>query len=319
MSRLNKGQTTPLDLLLVTIVFFIGFGIFMILNLSAVEQMIVSRSTIQLNMEVDDRGSEIVALMNAKHGDRTYMEIAGNTEPANYRDYVQADADALEAETSKISSLRLSLPGSDSPSETRVSCFSHDTDSPPKGMLWPGGANPGKEGRRITSLPGLRDIDYRGCVCHNGVDVGGKFDIIAAAPGKIMFLSTNVQGYGRTIIIQHSGDYSGYFTFYGHLESFASGIKQGAEVKANTLLGISGHSGLSYGDHLHFELHKGTPDNRVKLNPCLYISNPPEGCFVKDRCDKFEDHGVVENIYKFQIPLPGVREEGLRKTISLVL
>lgn len=90
---------------------------------------------------------------------------------------------------------------------------------------------------------------------HNGTDL--KADegtpVIATADGKVLkceFLEQG-KGYGRMILIQHNQQYS---TLYAQLSEFK--VKQGDEIKQGSIIGLVGHSGISTGPHLHYEVFK---------------------------------------------------------------
>lgn len=86
---------------------------------------------------------------------------------------------------------------------------------------------------------------------HKGVDYAAPrgTPVKATGDGKII-LAGRKGGYGNTIIIQHGQRYR---TLYGHLNGFASGIRNGGQIKQGQLIGYVGTTGLSTGPHLHYE------------------------------------------------------------------
>ena len=99
-------------------------------------------------------------------------------------------------------------------------------------------------------------------IYHAGVDLRAHFiPLYASKEGKVTFAGT-MNGYGKIIIIQHSG---GYETRYAHLDKI--GVRKGQYVKTGELIGKTGQSGRVTGPHLHFELRK----NGKALNPMRYM------------------------------------------------
>lgn len=99
-------------------------------------------------------------------------------------------------------------------------------------------------------------------IYHAGVDLRAHFiPLYASKGGKVTFAGT-MNGYGKIIIIQHSG---GYETRYAHLDKI--GVRKGQYVKTGELIGKTGQSGRVTGPHLHFELRKGGK----ALNPMKYM------------------------------------------------
>ena len=96
---------------------------------------------------------------------------------------------------------------------------------------------------------------------HKGVDYAAKrgTPIRASGDGKVKFVGRK-GGFGRAIFIQHGGRYT---TVYGHLNSFARGIRSGKRVKQGQTIGYVGSSGLATGPHLHYEFRV----NGVHRNP----------------------------------------------------
>lgn len=72
----------------------------------------------------------------------------------------------------------------------------------------------------------------------------------ASQSGKVLFAGRK-GGYGNLIVIQHDATYS---TVYGHLKSFAQGIKKGSMVQRGQVIAQSGNTGMSTGPHLHYEV-----------------------------------------------------------------
>jgi len=96
---------------------------------------------------------------------------------------------------------------------------------------------------------------------HRGVDYAATrgTPVKAAGDGRIKFRGTK-GGLGRAIIIQHGGRYT---TVYGHLNSYARGVRQGKQVEQGQIIGFVGSSGLATGPHLHYEFRV----NGVHRNP----------------------------------------------------
>jgi murein DD-endopeptidase MepM/ murein hydrolase activator NlpD len=96
---------------------------------------------------------------------------------------------------------------------------------------------------------------------HKGVDYAAKrgTPIRASGDGKVSFAGRK-GGFGRAIFIQHGGRYT---TVYGHLNSYARGIRSGKRVKQGQTIGYVGSSGLATGPHLHYEFRV----NGVHRNP----------------------------------------------------
>jgi len=127
---------------------------------------------------------------------------------------------------------------------------------------------------RITSPFGMRLHPIsKTRAMHWGVDIGGHVDnsIIAAASGRVRFVSRGNTGYGYYVIITHS---NGWETLYAHLASISVAV--GNQVKQGQRIGGKGTTGNSTGIHLHFEIHTGKWNNQWSkaVNPLSYVSNP---------------------------------------------
>lgn len=117
-------------------------------------------------------------------------------------------------------------------------------------------------GARLSSSFGRRRhpiLGYR--KMHTGVDFAAPrgTPILAAGSGTVE-RANRYGGYGNYIRIRHS---DGYKTAYAHLKNFARGVKAGATVKQDQVIGYVGTTGRSTGPHLHYEVHL----NGKKINP----------------------------------------------------
>ncbi|WP_336864353.1 murein hydrolase activator EnvC family protein [Peribacillus frigoritolerans] len=109
---------------------------------------------------------------------------------------------------------------------------------------------------------------------HAGIDIAasGTVPIVAAADG-VVSRSYFSSSYGNVIFVTHSIGGQQWTTVYAHMNSRLA--SEGAVVAKGQQIGIMGNTGRSYGQHLHFELHKGawnySKSNAV--NPLNYIPN----------------------------------------------
>ena len=122
----------------------------------------------------------------------------------------------------------------------------------PSNFIWPSkGVLTSKFGKRWGRM-------------HEGIDIGCPegTPIFAANNGKVIF-SGQKGGYGKVIIIQHSGN---WFTVYAHASKNLVG--EGQTVKKGQKISLSGNTGRSTGPHLHFEIRKGAkPVDPLKYLP----------------------------------------------------
>ncbi len=89
---------------------------------------------------------------------------------------------------------------------------------------------------------------------HSGIDIfaprGTK--VIATADGVVKTAAYNNNGYGNLIILEHEKELSSY---YAHLEKIL--VAPGQRVKKGDLIGTVDSTGMSTGNHLHFEVRRG--------------------------------------------------------------
>ncbi|MFJ8246245.1 murein hydrolase activator EnvC family protein [Peribacillus asahii] len=108
---------------------------------------------------------------------------------------------------------------------------------------------------------------------HAGIDIAASGTVsVAAAADGVVSRSYYSDSYGNVIFISHSIGGQLYTTVYAHLNSRQASA--GQVVSKGQQIGIMGNTGHSYGQHLHFEVHKG-PWNVSKsnaVNPLNYVS-----------------------------------------------
>jgi murein DD-endopeptidase MepM/ murein hydrolase activator NlpD len=106
---------------------------------------------------------------------------------------------------------------------------------------------------------------------HQGVDYAAPTGtpVSAVADGKVVTARWS-GGFGRLVTIEHDSTYT---TMYGHLSSFAPGIKEGVMVRQGDLIGKVGASGAATGPHLDFRLRK----NGVFVNPIPELARQQVG------------------------------------------
>ena len=115
----------------------------------------------------------------------------------------------------------------------------------------------------ITSPFGNRVSPTTGAsTYHQGVDLdtGTGWPVVATRAG------TAYTGYGSAagnyVTIDH---HDGFKSIYMHLSGFS--VSNGTNVSAGQQIGLTGSTGVSTGDHLHF----GISLNGVYVNPCIYV------------------------------------------------
>lgn len=120
----------------------------------------------------------------------------------------------------------------------------------------------------VSSGYGSRSGGY-----HHGIDIakrGPGVPIVSAADG-VVIRSYYSPSYGNAIFISHSINGQVFTTVYAHMSNRS--VSSGAVVKKGQRIGTMGNTGQSYGQHLHFELHKGPWNNSKSngVNPLSYL------------------------------------------------
>lgn len=115
---------------------------------------------------------------------------------------------------------------------------------------------------------------------HKGVDLGyssneEKNKVYANSEGVVYEIkdnrvnNTKASGnasWGNYVLVKHP---NGMFTRYAHLKTGIP-VKVGDKVNDNTIIGIIGNTGRSYGRHLHFEVATGY-SSTTRINPEAYL------------------------------------------------
>lgn len=128
---------------------------------------------------------------------------------------------------------------------------------------------PLKERYRISDRFGYRVHPISGRrAFHAGLDMAAEYaaTVHATASGTVSF-SGNVPGYGKTVVVTHR---FGFQTRYAHLTRIYR--HKGDAVEKGEVVGFVGSTGLSTGNHLHYEVIK---NNRM-INPINFMYGTDE-------------------------------------------
>ena len=87
-------------------------------------------------------------------------------------------------------------------------------------------------------------------------------DIVAAAPGKVIYSGRGIRGYGHLIILEHASD---FFTVYGYNKENL--VKTNDFVGQGDRIALCGESKQAQSSRLHFEIRKG----KAAVDPIFYL------------------------------------------------
>jgi murein DD-endopeptidase MepM/ murein hydrolase activator NlpD len=106
---------------------------------------------------------------------------------------------------------------------------------------------------------------------HLGVDYAAPHGsaVVAVADGVVVSAAWSGGG-GRMVRLRHA---RGLETYYLHLSSFAKGIRAGAHVKQNQVIGFVGATGTATGPHLDYRMRR----NGAFVNPLTAHRQQPPG------------------------------------------
>lgn len=133
---------------------------------------------------------------------------------------------------------------------------------------------------------------------HLGLDFGwndGVFcnqPIVAIEDGTVVGCADgygntypNQRIYGNYVNIDHGG---GWYSMYAHLEKGIY-VKNGQKIKKGEPLGRMGNSGYSNGQHLHFELRKGSNVKAKSIDPINYLYVEDRTIFVNPTSKEYNE------------------------------
>ena len=130
---------------------------------------------------------------------------------------------------------------------------------------------PTNSGYTITSYYGYRPAVFGEGNFHTGVDIAGTgygSPVYASNNGEICEIGYQAQGLGYYIMINHN---NGYYSVYGHMSRFYTGMTKGTVVERGQQIGYLGSSGWATGPHLHFEI-RTCPKYSCHINPWPYLT-----------------------------------------------
>lgn len=112
---------------------------------------------------------------------------------------------------------------------------------------------------------------HSGNTHHLGTDFGVKSGTAFYAPlgGQIVALQNlGNKGFGKNIRVKFD---NGTYGIFGHLSGWFDGLKIGSKFTGGSLLGYTGNTGDSSGDHLHFETRYSLYDPHSAFDPSSWF------------------------------------------------
>ncbi|WP_404329902.1 murein hydrolase activator EnvC family protein [Mesobacillus maritimus] len=253
------------------------------LKLADLEEMKAELETLKANL--DSQRKEKEALMENLRQDEKEMHaeiIADEEENAvlaaqaaaiqkaiNLEQARQAELERQRAEAAAAAAAAASASTSTSTSTSTQQSSGGDSNTVQAASL-----PPVSGGSFTWPASGIVSSGFRGSRAnHHGIDIakrGPNVPIVAAADG-VVIKSYYSPSYGNAIFISHSINGQVFTTVYAHLSSRSVG--NGAVVRKGDRIGTMGNTGQSYGQHLHFELHKGQWNGAKSnaVNPLSYL------------------------------------------------
>ncbi len=122
----------------------------------------------------------------------------------------------------------------------------------------------------ISSGFGERIAPCGGCSSfHEGLDFtpGGGTAIQVIADGVVSKVAEDAWGLGSHVVIDHIINGKLIQSVYGHMQRGSIRVTLGQQVKVTDIVGLVGSTGISTGDHLHFEIHV----NGVQVDPFTWL------------------------------------------------
>jgi lipoprotein NlpD len=101
----------------------------------------------------------------------------------------------------------------------------------------------------------------------NGIDIAGKAGdpVIVTASGKVSYVGTGIQAYGKLVVIRHKDDLSDFLSVYAHNRNIL--VKEGQAVTQGQKIAEMGDTGADR-VKLHFEVRRqGKPVDPLQYLP----------------------------------------------------
>ncbi|NPC94296.1 peptidoglycan DD-metalloendopeptidase family protein [Bacillus sp. WMMC1349] len=212
----------------------------------------------ELMTKLDKQQKKKTKVMNQVKRDKDHAhEELGSLE--NEAEVLKEQEKAIKAEENYQQQVQAKS-GSSS-SDIEDSSLSHPSVPSSEGFIRPASG-------RFTSGFGGRSLGN-----HYGIDIanrGSGVPIYAAAAGTV-YNARYSSSYGNVVFITHHMNGQTYQTVYAHMSSLK--VRSGQRVKQGQVIGTMGNTGRSYGQHLHFEIHKGLWNNSKSnaVDPADYI------------------------------------------------
>ncbi len=282
-------------------------------------------------LEVNDKGTELVSFLQSKKDLMSYMGVLGSSSANNFpEDFDKDITSTLEKikKSMKYDGYILAISNSSGnvikeyPEKTLTSTTSTPATIGGLSLGWP------VDDHTINSGFGWRTATE----FHGGIDfpVPEGTPVKAAADGKVDHAgwqnpNNHKEGMGLYVRIQHHGN---YYTYYGHLSKVD--VIVGQKVSKGDKIGESGKTGYvtgSTGEHLHFELRDSAANEDVdSVNVCQYLGCP-KGC--QQDCPYYDNKqscgqachfagipgepgepgvGGLRNAQSMSIPMPGCQK-----------
>ena len=134
-------------------------------------------------------------------------------------------------------------------------------------------------------MPRVKRKGRRSSRPHKGIDLAAQrgVPVMASTNGVVIYTGKDFNGFGKMIMIETTGENSGYATLYAHLDKIV--VYDGQKVTQGEVIGALGNTGRSSGPHLHFEIRKS---DGIPVDPLPYL---PAG---KDLTNDVDDPSAPE-------------------------
>lgn len=126
-------------------------------------------------------------------------------------------------------------------------------------LLWPTSG-------RLSSPYGPRSFNGGGF--HYGLDIAApQGTFVGASASGIVTRADYSSSYGNVVYIYHAE--LDLTTVYAHLHTMT--VRYGEQVSAGSQVGTVGNTGASFGNHLHFETHRGPWKQHSGIDPMQFL------------------------------------------------